>query len=301
MKTTLYTNNSSDSVRTADYLRRIEEARQAIASAEAVLVGAGAGFSAAAGLVYDGKGFREYFSDFIARFGITDLYTSSFYPYPSEEVRWAYWAKHVHMIRYAPPAMPLYRALLETVRTKDYFVITTNVDGQFRKAGFAPERLFEVQGDYGLMQCRKPCHDTLYSNEQVVADILPAISNCSIPSRLVPVCPVCGGPMDIHVRADAGFIQDEAWHAMADRYEAFVSRYADRRLVFLELGVGFNTPTIIRYPFEQMTYRNPQAVLIRLNKDYPDAIAENHHRTLSFGEDVGQVIGDLGMVNPVNS
>lgn len=294
MKTTLSTSDSSDDAWRDDYLRRIEEARQAIASAEAVLVGAGAGFSAAAGLVYDGKEFRDYFADFIARFGITDLYTSSFYPYPSEEVRWAYWAKHVHMIRYAPPAMPLYRALLETVRAKEHFVITTNVDGQFRKAGFAPDRVFEVQGDYGLMQCRTPCHDRLYSNEQAVSAILPAISDCSIPSRLVPVCPVCGGPMDIHVRADASFIQDEAWHGMADRYERFLSRHARRRTVFLELGVGFNTPTIIRYPFEQMTYRNPQAVLIRLNKDYPDAIAENRRRTLSFGEDAAKVIGDLG-------
>lgn len=293
MKTPLSTSNSSDSTQTDDYLRRIEEARQAIASAEAVLVGAGAGFSAAAGLVYDGKEFRDYFADFIARFGITDLYTSSFYPYPTEEVRWAYWAKHVQMIRYAPPAMPLYLALLETLRAKDYFVITTNVDGQFRKTGFALERIFEVQGDYGLMQCRKPCHDTLYSNEQAVSAILPAISDCSIPSRLVPVCPVCGGPMDIHVRADAGFIQDEAWYGMADRYESFVARNAGRRTVFLELGVGFNTPTIIRYPFEQMTYNNPQAMLIRLNKDYPGAIAENRARTISFGEDAAGVIIDL--------
>lgn len=294
MKTTLSTSSSSDSIRTDDYLRRIGEARQAMESADAVLIGAGAGLSAAAGLVYDGKEFRDCFADFIERFGITDLYTSSFYPYPSEEVRWAYWAKHVDMIRYAPPAMPLYLTLLETVRQKEYFVITTNVDGQFRKAGFAPERLFEVQGDYGQMQCRKPCHDTLYSNGQAVAAILPAISDCSIPSQLVPVCPVCGGPMDIHVRADASFIQDEAWYAMADSYEDFVARYAGRRIVLIELGVGFNTPTIIRYPFEQMTYRNPQAVLIRINRDYPEAIAENRHRTISFGEDTGTVIGDLG-------
>lgn len=293
MKTSVYTNNSSNNARTSDYLRRIKEARQAIASADAVLIGAGAGFSSAAGLVYDGKEFREYFADFIARFGITDLYSSSFYPYPSEEVRWAYWAKHVQMIRYAPPAMPLYRTLLEAIRTKEHFVITTNVDGQFRKAGFAPERIFEVQGNYGLMQCHKPCHNKLYSNKQAVSAILPAISNCSIPSRIVPTCPVCGGPMDIHVRADASFIQDEAWYAMADSYENFIARYANRRIVFLELGVGFNTPAIIRYPFEQMTYRNPQAVLIRINKDYPEAITENRLRTIPFGEDTSMVMKDL--------
>ena len=293
MKTISYTNNSSDNARGNDYLRRIEKARQAIASADGLLIGAGAGFSAAAGLQYDGSIFRRYFADFIARFGITDLYTSSFYPYPSEEIRWAYWAKHVEMIRFAPPGMPLYRALLETVRQKDHFVITTNVDGQFRKAGFAPERIFEVQGDYGQMQCRTPCHEKLYCDEQAVRDILPAIRDCSIPSELVPVCPVCGGPMDVHVRADAGFIQDEAWYAMADGYEAFIARYRDRRIVFLELGVGFNTPSIIRYPFEGMTYRNPQATLIRINKDYPDSLPENRQRTISFGEHAEKVIEDF--------
>lgn len=294
MKTTSYTSKSSDSLRTEDYLRRVEEARRAMASADAVLVGAGAGFSAAAGLVYDGPEFREYFADFIARFGIRDLYSSSFYPYPSEEVRWAYWAKHVNMIRFAPPAMPLYLSLLEALEGKEYFVITTNVDGQFRKAGFGDERIFEVQGDYGLMQCHTPCHSKLYSDEQAVAEILPAIRECGIPSDLVPVCPVCGGPMDIHVRADASFIQDDAWYAMADRYEAFVSRHAGGRIVFLELGVGFNTPTIIRYPFEQMTYGNPQATLIRINKEFPAGFAQNSGRTVAFREDAGMVIADLG-------
>ena len=278
---------------TAGYLRRIADARRVIADADAVLIGAGAGFSAAAGLVYDGSEFRKRFSDFIARFGITDLYTSSFYPYPSEQVRWAYWAQHVDMIRYAPPAMPLYLSLLDVVSRKDYFVITTNVDGQFRKAGFAADRIFEVQGDYGLMQCHTPCHNRLYSNEQAVGRIIPAIRDCSIPQELVPRCPVCGGQMDIHVRADAGFIQDDAWYGMAERYEAFVSRYVMRRLVLVELGVGYNTPTIIRYPFEQMTYQNPQATLIRLNRDYPEAIAENSRRTISFGEDTARVVDDL--------
>jgi NAD-dependent SIR2 family protein deacetylase len=294
MKTITYTNLSSHSVpAAAGYVRRMESVRRALAEADHVLVGAGAGLSAAAGLKYDGEEFRIYFADFIERFGITDLYTSSFYPYPSEEVRWAYWAKHVHMIRYAPPAMPLYRDLREALEGKDYFVITTNVDGQFRKAGFAAERIFEVQGDYGLMQCSAACHPGLYSNESAVRRLLPAIHDCRVPAELVPRCPVCGGTMDIHVRSDASFVQDDDWYAMAGRYEDFVARCANSRMVLLELGVGFNTPTIIRYPFEQMTCRNRQATLVRVNRDYPAALPENEARTLSFGEPAERFMRDL--------
>lgn len=261
--------------------------------ADAVLIGAGSGLSAAAGLDYGGKAFREYFSDFIARFGISDLYSSSFYPYPSEEVRWAYWAKHVNMIRFAPPAMPLYLELLEAVRGKEYFVISTNVDGQFRKAGFDPARIFEVQGDYGLMQCRTACHKKLYDDGPAIHAMLPRIHECSIPSELVPRCPVCGGPMDIHVRTDANFIQDEDWHAMADNYENFISRYGGKRLVLLELGVGFNTPGIIRYPFEELTARNPSATLVRVNRDWPGSAPVNLERSIPFSEDCSRVIADL--------
>ena len=292
MKTSLFTDRFSDK-ETKDYHSRTDRLRAVLASAEAVLIGAGAGLSTAAGLKYAGKEFEEYFADFIEKFGITDLYSSSFYPYPSEETRWAYWAKHVEMIRFAPPAMPLYLMLADLVKGKEYFVITTNVDSQFRKAGFAPERIFEVQGDYGLMQCRRACHPKLYSDYETVKAILPAIRDCSIPSALVPVCPVCGGPMDIHVRTDASFIQDEAWNAMADRYERFLADYGKGRIVFLEIGVGFNTPSIIRYPFERMTYANPQSTLVRLNREFPQPMPENKERCIPFSEPAEKVIADI--------
>lgn len=222
MKTRLFTDRFSDK-ETKDYHSRINRLRAVLASAEAVLIGAGAGLSTAAGLKYAGKEFEEYFADFIEKFGITDLYSSSFYPYPSEETRWAYWAKHVEMIRFAPPA----------------------------------------------------------------------IRDCSIPSALVPVCPVCGGPMDIHVRTDASFIQDEAWDAMADRYERFLTDYGKSRIVFLEIGVGFNTPSIIRYPFERMTYANPQSTLVRLNREFPQPMPENKERCIPFSEPAEKVIADI--------
>lgn len=259
----------------------LKRAKELIDRANTVLIGAGAGLSAAAGLRYSGPKFEHDFADFIRRYGITDLYTSSFYPFRTEEERWACWARHIRTIRYEPEALPLYRKLLELVSGKDYFVITTNVDGQFRKAGFCPERLFEVQGDYGLNQCRHGCHDTLYPNESLVRHMVDATRNCRIPSRLVPVCPRCGGPMEVHVRKDEYFVQDAAWHASHERYLHFVRSFGGRKsVVLLELGVGFNTPTIIRYPFELMAESYKNVTLIRINKSETAPLFGNAGRRL---------------------
>lgn len=247
----------------------LQKAEKAIAEAEYVLIGGGAGLSTAAGLDYSGEEFKRRFFDFIGKYGFTDLYTSSFYPFPNEGVKWAYWARHIDMARFAPPAMPLYKSLLARVKDKKYFVITTNVDGQFIKAGFDPEKVFEVQGDYGKMQCATACHPKLYSDEPVVRDILASGCGTEAPERLVPHCPVCGGPMDVNVRVNNYFIEDERWHRLAGKYYDFVDEAKDRKLVLLEYGVGYNTPSIIRFPFEQMAASFPDTTLIRVNKDYP--------------------------------
>lgn len=291
MKTFSYTNDFSDNALSSDGPdMRIAAARDALRRAECIVVGAGAGFSAAAGLVYDGEEFRRRFADFISRYGFTDLYSSSFYEFDTQEERWACWAEHIDMIRYAPPAMPLYGRLLDLLAGRDYFVITTNVDAQFRKAGFDPMRIFEVQGDYGLLQCSRACHDTLYDDRAFVAEAVAAVRDCRIPSALVPVCPVCGADMDVHVRSNAYFIQNGEWHEAARRYAEFVRRSLDRPTVLLELGVGFNTPTIIRFPFETFVHENPLATLIRINREYPCGAGENRSRTISFVEDAAEVI-----------
>lgn len=186
-----------------------------LAKAPAVLLGGGAGLSAAAGIDYSGDGFRRAFAEYIARYGFTDLYSSGFYPFPTEEERWARWARHVEYAALRPPAMPLYGRLLELVEDKEYFVITTNVDAQFEKAGFAPERLFAVQGDYREMQCARACHQKVYSNVDAVQKILSATRDLTIPPALVLRCPVCGGKMEMHLRLDGYFIEDEAWHTAA--------------------------------------------------------------------------------------
>ena len=246
----------------------LQKAEAAITGAEYILIGAGAGLSTAAGIHYSGPEFEAAFKDMIARYGFTDLYSSSFYPFRTEEEKWAYWSRHIDYARFSPPALPLYKRLLEMVRNKDHFVITTNVDGQFVKAGFDPDKIFEVQGDYGMMQCATACHPKRYSNESLVRQMVERQRDCRVPSDLVPVCPVCGGPMEINVRKDGCFVEDEGWHLQAQRYCDFVNTACEKKLVLLEYGVGFNTPVIIRYPFERMAAEFPQTTLVRINKDY---------------------------------
>lgn len=277
-----------------DFEERIALAKKKFAEAGAVVVGAGAGLSAAAGLDYSGPEFKREFADYIRKYGFPDLYSSSFYEFPTEEERWARWARHIDYIRFRPQAMPLYKNLYDLVKDKNYFVITTNVDAQFRKAGFNPGRIFEVQGDYGMMQCALGCHPKLYSDKETVERILKHSHDMTVPPEYLPVCPVCGGNMDVHVRKNGFFVQDEAWNKAAGRYEDFITRYAEnRRVVLLELGIGYNTPAIIRFPFERITYRNPEATLVRLNAEYPAGPAETAARTISFTEDMNEVIGKL--------
>lgn len=276
-----------------DYRARIERARRAIAQAEFLVIGGGAGLSAAAGIEYAGEAFERRFAPFIARYGFTDLYTSSFYPFETEREKWAYWALHISMCRFEPPATALYRALETLARGREHAVITTNVDGQFGKAGFPEERLFAVQGDYARLQCASACHDALYDDEAQVEKWLRETRDCRIPEALVPRCPVCGGPMAMHLRVDDHFVEDDAWRAAHARYEAFLGRAQGARTVYLELGVGWNTPGIVRLPFEQMTNNNPRATLIRLNRDQAEGFPETAAKSVVFREDMARVVGEL--------
>lgn len=285
-----------------DYEQRLEAAQNAIRAADHVLIGAGAGLSAAAGLDYSGKRFTDNFADFIEKYGVEDMYTASFYPFPTQEELWAHWARHIDVNRYLQGPTRLYQDLLRLVSEKDFFVLTTNVESQFEKADFPQDKIFEVQGNYGYFQCAKGCHQKRYENMRLVKQMVAETRNCKIPSYLVPVCPVCGGPMDVNLRHNNYFVQDDAWYDQNERYEAFVRRVKKKHTVFLELGVGFNTPGIIRYPFEQMTYQNSRAVLIRMNRDYPMGAKENVKRTIPFDEDMEETVrlllGDQG-IQPV--
>ena len=265
-----------------------------LATADAIVLGAGAGLSTAAGYTYAGARFQRYFADFAARYGFTDMYAGGFYPFTSEEERWAYWSRYIWINRYAPAPTPLYEQLRTLVAGRDVFVITTNVDHCFQRAGFAHGRLFYTQGDYGLWQCSEPCHARTYDNQDVVRRMLeaqgwriagdgmllpPADGSAPkrfVPTSLVPHCPVCGKPMTMNLRADSTFVEDDDWHAAATRYRAFLDRHRSGRVLYLEFGVGGNTPGIIKLPFWRMTAENPQATYACVNPGEavaPEAIA----------------------------
>lgn len=272
-----------------DFTQRLDKAKKVIDEGNYIIIGAGAGLSTAAGIEYSGERFEKYFRDFIDHYHFTDMYSSGFYPFETSEEKWAYWARHIFANRYDVGKTSVYQKLRKLVENKEYFVITTNVESQFWINGFEDERIFATQGDYGLLQCGKACHDKLYPNENQVYEWLENTNDFKIDSELIPYCPVCGEEMDLNLRKDNYFVEDKKWHQMNRNYYDFLKNI-DGKFVFLEIGVGFNTPTIIRYPFEQMTYNNEDATLIRLNLDYPNPIPENKDKTISFDENVEEIL-----------
>ncbi|MBC8536333.1 Sir2 silent information regulator family NAD-dependent deacetylase [Clostridiales bacterium BX7] len=275
---------------TASCSAELARLRAALSEADAVVIGAGAGLSAAAGFAYDGARFRENFADFIERYHVTDMYAAGFYPYASPEEFWAYWSRYVLLNRYEQPPGELYAALLELVRGRDYFVITTNVDHCFQRAGFERKRLFYTQGDYGLFQCAKPCHEKTYDNETAIRQMASRQSGLRVPAELLPRCPVCGGPMSMNLRCDDTFVQDEGWYRAALRYERFLEEHSGARVLYLELGVGYNTPGIIKFSFWRMAAENKNARYACLNLGEATAPRELGARAICIDADLADAI-----------
>ncbi len=268
----------------------IERLKSELKTAEAVVIGAGAGLSTAAGFTYSGERFEKYFSDFEEKFGFHDMYSGGFFPFETPEEMWAYWSRFIWCNRYTDVDNGTYKMLFEIVKNKNYFVITTNVDHQFQKAGFDKSKLFYTQGDYGLFQCSEPCHKATYDNEEIVKDMLEFQENLRIPTELVPKCPRCGKPMTMNLRSDDNFVEDDGWHAAARRYEDFLRKIGGRRVLFLELGVGYNTPVIIKYPFWKMTAENPNAVYACVNFGEAFAPDEIAARSICINADIREVL-----------
>lgn len=275
------------------YEERINKTERAIRDAEAILIGAGAGLSASAGLTYSGERFEKNFPDFIEKYKLTDMYSSGFYPFITEEERWAYWSRHIKLNRWDGEAGTVYRELQEMIKVKNHFVLTTNTDGQFLKTDIVRDKIFVVQGDYGKLQCATKCHEKLYENRDIIEEMVAIQKDCLIPTSLVPICPVCGGHMDPNLRKDFYFVEDDLWRDSSQKYSEFIAGVKESKIVFLELGVGYNTPSIIKYPFEQMTMNFENATLIRMNRDYPEYNRENKDKTISFAEDISRVVNDI--------
>ena len=268
----------------------MERLNAALQNCDAVVIGAGSGLSAAAGFTYTGKRFEQYFSDFARKYGIQDMYSGGFYPFPTQEEFWAYWSRYIFINRYMDAPRPVYNDLLKLVADKDYFVITTNVDHCFQKAGFDKKRLFYTQGDYGLFQCSEPCCQETFENEAVIREMVERQENMKIPTELLPTCPHCGKPMAMNLRSDDKFVEDEGWHRAAERYENFLRTRAGQKILFLELGVGYNTPVIIKYPFWQMTARNRNAAYVCINQGQAVCPREIERQSVCIDADIDMVL-----------
>ena len=267
--------------------------KQALHDADTVIIGAGAGLSTSAGFTYSGARFTQYFSDFAAKYGFSDMYTGGFFPYPTKEEFWAYWSRYIFVNRYMDAPKPDYDDLLKLVQDKDYFVITTNVDHCFQKAGFDKNRLLYTQGDYGLFQCSVPCCQETWDNEAVIREMVYRQKDMRVPTELIPVCPHCGKPLTMNLRSDDKFVEDEGWHAAAERYENFLRTRKGQKTLFLELGVGYNTPGIIKYPFWQMTYENPNALYVCINQGQALGPKEITERAIYVDRDINEAMDSL--------
>lgn len=271
----------------------LERLKQELETADAILIGAGAGMSTSAGLTYSGERFEKYFSDFAEKYGIRDIYSGGFYPFETLEEYWAWWSRHIYYNRYeVTPGKP-YMDLLKLVKDKEYFVLTTNVDHQFQLAGFDKNRLFYTQGDYGLWQCSKPCHQATYDNEEQVRQMIAEQKEMRIPSELIPHCPQCGAPMTMNLRSNETFVQDEGWYAACGRYEDFLHRYSRKHILLLELGVGANTPGIIKYPFWRITAQNPKAVYACINLGQAFVPRQIENQSIAIDGDIGTVLQQI--------
>lgn len=276
-----------------NYSEQIKKLKNEIETADAIMIGAGAGMSTSAGMRYDGERFERYFSDFHKKYGIRDIYSGGFYPYDTLEEYWAWWSRHIFVNRYDVGVGKPYADLLELVKDKDYFVLTTNVDHQFQLAGFDKKRLFYTQGDYGLWQCSRPCHQKTYDNEKIVREMVARQKDMKIPTELIPKCPVCGAPMTMNLRSDMTFVQDEGWYAASNRYDDFIRRHEGLHILFLELGVGANTPVIIKYPFWQMTAKNPNSTYACINYGEAFCPQEIEKQSVCINSDIAAVLEDL--------
>lgn len=295
---------------TETYSDKLIRLKDALNEADAVVIGAGSGLSAAAGFIYSGERFEKYFHDFAVKYDIRDIYSGGFYPFQSLEEYWAWWSRHIWVNRYMNAPKSVYNDLLALVQDKDYFVLTTNVDHCFQKAGFDKHRMFYTQGDYGLFQCSDPCHNDTYDNEDIIRRMVEAqgftitddndlvmeggrLPEMAVSSELIPYCPKCGKPINVNLRSDNTFVEDEGWHAAQNRYTDFLRRHDGLDILFLELGVGANTPVIIKYPFWQMTAANPKAVYACINYGEAYAPREIAGRSVCIDGDIGEVLEQL--------
>ncbi len=276
--------------------KTILKCKKLIDKCDVLLIGAGSGLSTAAGLSYSGKSFTDNFADYIQKYNLTDMYTAGFFPFPTLEEKWGYFSRHIKLNRYDAEVGKVYNDLMKLVKIKNYFVITTNVDAQFFKAGFDQNRVFATQGDYGKFQCSKPCHDTLYDNEAIISQMVQQQFDCRIPTELIPMCPVCGENLITNIRINDSFVENDDWKSASTRYSNFIDQLENKKVVLLELGVGFNTPIIIRWPFEKITELHNNCTLIRVNYNNVQNYLNISDKSLHIEEDIADFFENMTLI-----
>lgn len=267
-----------------------EEFKKLIDSSDTIVIGAGAGLSSASGFEYGNKTFMDNFKYMHDKYGYLDMYSASFHHFDSLEEKWAFWSKMIYLNRYKEGAKDLYKRLFELVKDKNYFVITTNVDHQFILSNFSKERIFYTQGDYGLFQCSEPCHNKTYDNKDIILKMINNIKDNKIPTSLIPVCPKCGKPMTTNLRCDDKFVEDNGWKKAKNRYEKFINENKNKNIIYLELGVGYSTPAWIKIPFLKLTYSNPKAKYICIDKGNIYVPEEIKNQAYIFNQDINEII-----------
>ena len=292
------------------YEEQVRKLKEKMQNAEAIVLGAGSGLSTAAGLTYSGERFQKYFFDFAKKYPIRDIYSGGFFPFESPEEFWAWWSRHIYFNRYIDAPSDVYGNLKKIVGGKDYFVLTTNVDHQFQRAGFEKERLFYTQGDYGLFQSSRPTLAKTYDNQEIVEKMLEAQGfvrdnegifqlpkdkklKMSIPTELIPICPDDGLPMAMNLRVDENFVEDAGWKMAAKRYQNFLHSHKGKHVLYWELGVGMNTPVIIKFPFWRYTDENPNAYYACLNLGEAGCSEKIVERSICLNADIDKVLRDL--------
>ena len=289
---------------------QISRLKKEFAEADAIVIGAGAGLSTSAGFTYGGERFKKYFFDFAQNFGIQDMYSGGFYPFPDDETRWAWWARNIYFNRYVKVPKPVYEKLFSIVMDKDYFVITTNVDHLFQKAGFDKKRLFYTQGDYGLFQSVKPENRKTYDNREWVMKAMEAQGFVKdsvgvyqvpkdgkilmrLPEELIPKCPDDGSDVVMNLRIDDSFVEDEGWNRASDTYARFLIEHENTHVLYLELGVGANTPVIIKYPFWHMVLTNEKSVYACINYGEAFCPRKLEERSICIDDDICEILQEL--------
>ena len=272
---------------------KITQLKYELKNADAIVIGAGAGLSASAGFTYHGERFKKYFSDFEEKYGFHDMYLGGFYPYQTLEEYWAYWSRYIYVNRYMNTPKSTYQDLFNIVKNKNYFVITTNVDHCFQKSGFDKKRIFYTQGDYGLFQCSEPCCNKTFENKDMIIDMIEHQHNMKIPYNMIPKCPYCGKPLTMNLRADDKFVQEEGWYNAAERYQNFLQQQQNKHILYLALGVGYNTPIIIKYPFWQMTVKNTKAIYACVNYGEASCPHNIEKQSICINNDISKILKEL--------